>query len=142
MARRPPFNNHCAETDSIVLGTIDAASQRTAISCAVAQGIKVIGWQSAGARPAADLNLITNIESDPRRQAREWRLHGGHRTMASGRRRLRQRTRLPSTRCNDGRGECRRGLNVPELVDNLIAEVQTRMPITTGLYQQYGPRLN
>src|SRR5439155_6837327 len=52
--------------DGIVLGTIDAASQRTAISAALAQGIKIIGWHSAGTPgPQPDLNLITNIESDP-----------------------------------------------------------------------------
>ena len=52
--------------DGIVLGTIDAASQRSAISAAIDQGIKVIGWHSAGTPgPQPDLNLITNIESDP-----------------------------------------------------------------------------
>src|SRR4051794_17745258 len=52
--------------DGIVLGTIDAASQKTAIAAAVAQGIKVIGWHSAGTPgPQPDLNLFTNIESDP-----------------------------------------------------------------------------
>jgi len=52
--------------ECIVLGTIDAASQRTAISAALAQGIKIIGWHSAGTPgPQQDLNLITNIESDP-----------------------------------------------------------------------------
>ena len=52
--------------DGIVLGTIDAASQKTAISAAAAQGIKIIGWHSAGSPgPAPDLNLLTNIESDP-----------------------------------------------------------------------------
>ena len=52
--------------DGIVLGTIDAASQRSAIAAALAQGIKIIGWHSAGTPgPQPDLNLITNIESDP-----------------------------------------------------------------------------
>jgi ribose transport system substrate-binding protein len=52
--------------DGIILGTIDAAEQAPAVKQAVSQGIKVVGWHSAGAPgPVKDPPVITNITTDP-----------------------------------------------------------------------------
>jgi len=134
--------------DGIVLGTIDAASQRTAISAAVAQGIKVIGWHSAGTPgPQPDLNLITNIESDP---VQTGAVSGAYTVvMANGQAGVVVFTdsayaiAIVKHDAMMAAVNAVEGSTVLELVDTPIAEVQTRMPgITTGLYQQYGSRLN
>jgi ribose transport system substrate-binding protein len=134
--------------DGIVLGTIDAASQRTAISAAVAQGIKVIGWHSAGTPgPQPDLNLITNIESDP---VQTGAVSGAYTVvMANGQAGVVVFTdsayaiAIVKHDAMMAAVNAVEGSTVLELVDTPIAEVQTRMPgITTALYQQYGSRLN
>jgi ribose transport system substrate-binding protein len=134
--------------DGIVLGTIDAASQKTAIANAVAQGIKIIGWHSAGTPgPWPDLNLITNIESDP---VQTGAVSGAFTVaMANGQAGVvvftdsayaiaivKHDAMMAAVNAVDGS-------SILELVDTPIAEVQTRMPgITTALYQQYGASLN
>jgi ribose transport system substrate-binding protein len=134
--------------DGIVLGTIDAASQRTAISAALAQGIKVIGWHSAGTPgPQPDLNLITNIESDP---VQTGAVSGAYTVaMANGQAGVVVFTdsayaiAIVKHEAMMAAVNAVEGSTVLELVDTPIAEVQTRMPgITTSLYQQYGARLN
>jgi ribose transport system substrate-binding protein len=125
----------------------DAASQKTAIAAAVAQGIKIIGWHSAGTPgPWPDLNLITNIESDPQQTGA---VSGAYTVaMADGKAGVvvftdsayaiaivKHDAMLAAVNAVEG--------SWAELVDTPIAEVQTRMPgITTGLYQQYGATLN
>jgi ribose transport system substrate-binding protein len=134
--------------DGIVLGTIDAASQKTAIAAAVAQGIKIIGWHSAGTPgPWPDLNLITNIESDP---VQTGAVSGAYTVaMAEGKAGVVIFTdsayAIAIVKHDAMRAavEAVDGSSVLELVDTPIAEVQTRMPgITTALYQQYGAQLN
>jgi ribose transport system substrate-binding protein len=134
--------------DGIVLGTIDAASQKTAIAAAVAQGIKVIGWHSAGTPgPWPDLNLITNIESDP---VQTGAVSGAYTVaMANGQAGVVVFTDSAYAIAivkHDAMMAAVNGVegsSILELVDTPIAEVQTRMPgITTGLYQQYGAQLN
>jgi len=134
--------------DGIVLGTIDAASQRSAVDAAVAQGIKVIGWHSAGTPgPQPDLNLITNIESDP---VQTGAVSGAYTVvMANGQAGVVVFTdsayaiAIVKHEAMMAAVNSVEGSQVLELVDTPIAEVQTRMPgITTGLYQQYGSKLN
>jgi len=134
--------------DGIVLGTIDAASQRTAISAAVAQGIKVIGWHSAGTPgPQPDLNLITNIESDP---VQTGAVSGAYTVvMANGQASVAVFTdsayaiAIVKHDAMMAAVNAVEGSRVLELVDTPIADVQTRMPgIMASLYQQYGPTLN
>jgi len=134
--------------DGIVLGTIDAASQKTAISAAVAQGIKVIGWHSAGTPgPQPDLNLITNIESDP---VQTGNVSGAYTVvMANGKAGVVVFTdsayaiAIVKHDAMMAAVNAVEGSTVLELVDTPINEVQTRMPgITTGLYQHYGSQLN
>jgi ribose transport system substrate-binding protein len=134
--------------DGIVLGTIDAASQRSAISAAIAQGIKVIGWHSAGTPgPQPDLNLITNIESDP---VQTGAVSGAYTAvMANGQAGVVVFTdsayaiAIVKHDAMMAAVNSVEGSQVLELVDTPIAEVQTRMPgITTALKQQYGDALN
>jgi ribose transport system substrate-binding protein len=50
----------------IVLGSVDAASQKTLIQQAVAQGIKVVGWHASSAPgPIQTPQVFTNVESNP-----------------------------------------------------------------------------
>jgi ribose transport system substrate-binding protein len=134
--------------DGIVLGTIDAASQRSAISAAIAQGIKVIGWHSAGTPgPQPDLNLLTNIESDP---VQTGAVSGAYTVvMANGRAGVVVFTdsayaiAIVKHDAMMAAVNSVQGSMILELVDTPIAEVQTRMPgITTALKQQYGDALN
>jgi len=134
--------------DGIVLGTIDAASQRTAILAAIAQGIKIIGWHSAGTPgPLPDLNLITNIESDP---VQTGAVSGAYTVaMANGQAGVVIFTdsiyaiAIVKHEAMRAAVEAVPGSTVLDLIDTPIADVQTRMPgITTALYQQYGSRLN
>jgi ribose transport system substrate-binding protein len=134
--------------DGIVLGTIDAASQKTAIQAAVDQGIKVIGWHSAGTPgPQPDLNLITNIESDP---VQTGAVSGAYTVvMAEGKAGVAVFTdsayaiAIVKHDAMMAAVNAVEGSKVLELVDTPIAEVQTRMPgIMTALYQKYGPALN
>ena len=134
--------------DGIVLGTIDAASQRTAISAALAQGIKIIGWHSAGTPgPQPDLNLITNIESDP---VQTGAVSGAYTVaMANGQAGVAIFTdntyAIAVVKSDEMRAavEAVEGSSVLAFVDTPIAEVQTRMPpIMTSLYQQFGQQLN
>jgi ribose transport system substrate-binding protein len=134
--------------DGIILGTIDAASQKTAIAAAIAQGIKVIGWHSAGTPgPQPDLNLITNIESDPVQTG----LVSGAYTVAmsngtAGVAIFTDNTYAIAVVKSDNMRaavEAVEGSRVLSFQDTPIAEVQTRMPpLMTALYQQYGPELN
>jgi ribose transport system substrate-binding protein len=134
--------------DGIVLGTIDAASQRTAIATALAQGIKIIGWHSAGTPgPQPDLNLITNIESDP---VQTGAVSGAYTVaMANGQAGVAIFTdntyAIAVVKSDEMRAavEAVEGSSVLAFVDTPIAEVQTRMPpIMTSLYQQFGEKLN
>jgi ribose transport system substrate-binding protein len=134
--------------DGIVLGTIDAASQKTAIAAAVAQGIKIIGWHSAGTPgPQPDLNLITNIESDP---VQTGAVSGAYTVaMANGQAGVAIFTdntyAIAVVKSDAMRAavEAVEGSSVLSFVDTPIAEVQTRMPpIMTSLYQQFGEQLN
>ncbi len=134
--------------DGIVLGTIDAASQRTAIANALAQGIKIIGWHSAGTPgPQPDLNLITNIESDP---VQTGAVSGAYTVaMANGQAGVAIFTdntyAIAVVKSDEMRAavEAVEGSSVLAFVDTPIAEVQTRMPpIMTSLYQQFGQQLN
>jgi ribose transport system substrate-binding protein len=134
--------------DGIVLGTIDAASQKTAIATALAQGIKIIGWHSAGTPgPQPDLNLITNIESDP---VQTGAVSGAYTVaMANGQAGVAIFTdntyAIAVVKSDEMRAavEAVEGSSVLAFVDTPIAEVQTRMPpIMTSLYQQFGEKLN
>jgi ribose transport system substrate-binding protein len=134
--------------DGIVLGTIDAASQKTAIAAALAQGIKIIGWHSAGTPgPQPDLNLITNIESDP---VQTGAVSGAYTVaMANGQAGVAIFTdntyAIAVVKSDEMRAavEAVEGSSVLAFVDTPIAEVQTRMPpIMTSLYQQFGQQLN
>jgi ribose transport system substrate-binding protein len=134
--------------DGIVLGTIDAASQKTAIAAAVAQGIKIIGWHSAGTPgPQPELNLITNIESDP---VQTGQVSGAYTVaMANGKAGVAIFTdntyAIAVVKSDNMRSavEAVPGSSVLAFEDTPIAEVQTRMPpLMTSLYQQFGQQLN
>lgn len=54
------------QPDGIILGGVDATAQQTLVQQAADQGITVVGWHAAAeAGPQPDLNLFTNIQSDP-----------------------------------------------------------------------------
>jgi ribose transport system substrate-binding protein len=134
--------------DGIILGTIDAASQKTAIAAAAAQGIPIVGWHSAGTPgPQQDLNLFTNVESDPV----DTGLVSGAYTvvMANGQAGVAIFTdntyAIAVVKSDNMRSavEAVSGSQVLAFEDTPIAEVQTRMPpLMTSLYQQFGERLN
>lgn len=134
--------------DGIILGTIDAASQKTAIGAAIDQGIKIIGWHSAGSTgPQPDLNLITNIESDP---VQTGQVSGAYTVvMADGKAGVAIFTdntyAIAVVKSDNMRMavEAVNGSSVLAFEDTPIAEVQTRMPpLMTSLYQQFGEQLN
>ncbi len=134
--------------DGIILGTIDAVAQQTAIAQAVAQGIKVIGWHSAGTPgPQPDLNLLTNIESDP---VQTGTVSGAYTVvMADGKAGVAIFTdsiyAIATVKADAMKAavEAVEGSQVLVVEDTPIADVQTRMPpLMTSLYQQYGQQLN
>jgi ribose transport system substrate-binding protein len=134
--------------DGIILGTIDAQLQKTAISDAVAQGIKIVGWHSAGTPgPAPDLNLITNIESDP---AQTGKVSGAYTVaMADGKAGVAIFTdntyaiAVVKSGAMQDAVQAVEGSKVLAFEDTPIADVQTRMPpLMTSLYQQFGDQLN
>ncbi len=54
------------QPDGIVLGTVDATAQQTLVAQAAEQGIQIVGWHAAATTgPQPDLNLFTNVQSDP-----------------------------------------------------------------------------
>jgi ribose transport system substrate-binding protein len=134
--------------DGIILGTIDAASQKNAIAAAVAQGIPIVGWHSAGTPgPQPDLSLFTNIESDP---VQTGQVSGAYTVaMADGKAGVAIFTdntyAIAVVKSDNMRQavEAVEGSQVLAFEDTPIAEVQTRMPpLMTSLYQQFGEQLN
>jgi ribose transport system substrate-binding protein len=134
--------------DGIILGTIDAASQKDAIAQAVAQGIPIVGWHSAGnPGPQPDLNLVTNIESDP---VQTGQVSGAYTVaMSNGKAGVAIFTdntyAIAVVKSDNMRMavEAVEGSQVVSFQDTPIAEVQTRMPpLMTSLYQQFGDKLN
>src|SRR5579864_811985 len=134
--------------DGIILGTIDAASQKDAIAAAVAQGIPIVGWHSAGTPgPQPDLNLVTNIESDP---VQTGQVSGAYTVvMANGKAGVAIFTdntyAIAVVKSDNMRDAVNAvpGSQVLAFEDTPIADVQTRMPpLMTSLYQQFGERLN
>lgn len=52
--------------DGIILGTVDAKEQATAIKAAAKQGIKIVGWHSAAkAGPVTGTPVFSNVTTDP-----------------------------------------------------------------------------
>jgi ribose transport system substrate-binding protein len=134
--------------DGIILGTIDAASQKNAIAAAVAQGIPIVGWHSAGTPgPQPDLSLFTNVESDP---VQTGQVSGAYTVaMADGKAGVAIFTdntyAIAVVKSDNMRMavEAVEGSSVLAFEDTPIAEVQTRMPpLMTSLYQQFGEKLN
>jgi len=57
--------------DGIILGTVDAQEQATAIKQIAAKGIKIVGWHALGRPgPATDRGIFTNIATNPEEVAK------------------------------------------------------------------------
>jgi ribose transport system substrate-binding protein len=134
--------------DGIILGGVDAVSQKTALDRANALGIKVVGIR-AGPKPGpiADPVVFTNVETNPDDVAEttaKYVIEQTHGTaavviftdseyaLAVRKAKVMQRTILAC-----------KGCSVLEYVDSPIAEASQRMPqLTVSLKQRYGAKLN
>jgi ribose transport system substrate-binding protein len=133
--------------DGIVLGTIDAQSQKTAIAKAASLGIKIVGWHSAG-RPGPDagLSLFTNVESDPVQTGRVAAALTVARSGAGAGVVVLTDSAyaIAIVKSDEIQREVRsvKRSGVLALEDTPLADVQNRMPpLMTSLYQKFGQRL-
>ncbi len=134
--------------DGIILGGVDAVSQKTALDRANSLGIKVVGIR-AGPKPGpiADPKVFTNVETNPDDVAQTTakyvidQTHGAANVviftdsqyaLAVRKAKVMQQTI-----------QACKGCSVLEYVDSPIAEASQRMPqLAVSLKQRYGAKLN
>jgi ribose transport system substrate-binding protein len=134
--------------DGIILGGVDAVSQKTALDRANALGIKVVGIRAGPkAGPIADPKVFTNVETNPDDVAQTTakyvieQTHGAANVviftdsqyaLAVRKAKVMQQTI-----------QACKGCSVLEYVDSPIAEASQRMPqLAVSLKQRYGAKLN
>ncbi len=134
--------------DGIILGGIDAVSQKAAIDRANANGIKVIGWH-AGPQPGpfSEPKVVTNVSTNPDDVATATakyaieQTHGAANVviftdseyaLAVHKAKVMQQTILAC-----------KGCAVLQYVDSPIGEASQRMPqLAVSLKQRYGAKMN
>lgn len=136
------------QPDGIILGTVDATAQKTLVAQAAEQGIEIVGWHSAAeAGPAPDLNLFTNVQSDPVETGRITADYVIAQTDGNAHVAILTDSQyeiaiVKSTAMRDAIEACP-GCSVLSYDDTPLSEVSTRMaPLTTSYLQRFGEELN
>lgn len=136
------------QPDGIVLGTVDATAQKTLVAQAAEQGIQIVGWHSAAnPGPQPDLNLFTNVQSDPVATGTITADYviaesDGNAQVAILTDSQYEIAIVKSTAMRDAIEACA-GCAVLSYDDTPLSEVSTRMaPLTTSYLQRFGGDLN
>ncbi|HET7091952.1 MAG TPA: substrate-binding domain-containing protein, partial [Thermomicrobiales bacterium] len=136
------------QPDGIVLGGVDATAMKTLVQQAADQGITVVAWHGAAdAGPQPDLNLFTNIQSNPDDTATITADYviaqtDGNAQVAILTDSQYQIAVKKSSAMRDEIERCA-GCAVLSYDDTPLADVSTRMaPLTTSYLQRFGDTLN
>lgn len=136
------------QPDGIVLGTVDATAQRTLVTQAAEQGIQIVGWHAAATPgPQPELNLFTNVQSDPVATGTITADYviaetDGNAQVAILTDSQYEIAIVKSTAMRDAIEVCP-GCTVLSYDDTPLSEVSTRMaPLTTSYLQRFGDDLN
>jgi ribose transport system substrate-binding protein len=132
--------------DGIILGTVDAHEQAPVIEQAVKQGIKVVGWHSAGAPgPVQDPPVIVNITTDPNDVAKSAGLYavvdsGGTAGVILFTDSIYAIATAKTNAEAEAIKQCK-GCSVLAVEDTPIGDLANRMPqLTTSLLSKYGKK--
>jgi ribose transport system substrate-binding protein len=137
-----------SKPDAIVLGTVDANEQASAIEEAAKQGIVIVGWHSyATSGPHPKLPIFTNITTDPLQVAKAAASYAvaesdGKAGVVIFTDSVYEIAIAKSNAMADVIKACST-CKLLEVIDTPLSDVATRMPqLTTSLLQRYGKNMS